>query len=162
MERLRPRFCPQCAAALVVAHDGTRERRGCRQCGWIWSAAPAVLVAAVVEHGGRAFVAAGPPAALPGGAPDWAEEPADAALRLAHAATGLRLSAPQFLGFIHLPSVADHERFALTLAFVVQCEAAPPAALAERFLRLRELPFLPDEAQRYALDAFRAWLERQR
>lgn len=42
-------FCPLCSAAMVVRHDGERDRRACSACAFIHYDNPLPVVAAIVE-----------------------------------------------------------------------------------------------------------------
>lgn len=159
---LRPRWCPQCGTALVIGHDGTRERRGCRRCGWIYEPTLTVQVVTVIEQGASLVVVAGRPPHLPASALAWAETPETAATRTGHEQTGLRVVDPRFLGFVHTSDAADPERFVLSLCYVLQSEESAPSGRSgiER-LRLGSLTGLAQPYERYALDAYRAWLDRR-
>lgn len=157
----QPNFCPHCATPLAIASDGERERRGCQRCGWVYDPPLAVKVVVVIDHGGQILLHTAPPT-LPQGAPAWAEDPAETALRLGHSAIGWPLIDPRFLGFIHLAGQPTPDQASLFLCYVVQSNGPErPLPPDVHLVRLRELPFLPAEACRYAIDAYRAWLERQ-
>ncbi|MBA3945829.1 MAG: zinc ribbon domain-containing protein [Herpetosiphonaceae bacterium] len=158
---LRPRFCPQCGAALVTGYDGERERRGCRHCGWIYDPSPIVEVIAVIEHSdGRIVRLHDDQMPLPHDQLRWGEAPDEAAVRVAAMATGLRLSDPRFLGFIQTRDTSDADCFVLTFCYVLQSEGQPPMVAGAELARLREMPQRAGERERYALDAYRAWLDR--
>jgi ADP-ribose pyrophosphatase YjhB (NUDIX family) len=160
---LRPRFCPQCGTALITGHDGERERRGCRHCGWIYEPPTSIEVVAVIEHGdGRIVRLRDGRALLPRDRLRWSEAPAAAAVRAAGEATGLDLGAPRFLGFIQSHDPQDPERFVISFCYVLQCEAPSPVLNRDsELVRLRDMPQTAAEPERYALDAYRAWLDRQ-
>ncbi len=158
---LRPRFCPQCGTTLTTGDDGERERRGCRRCGWIYDPPPIVEVVAVVEHSdGRVVRLNDDGLSLPCGRLQWGEAPDEAAVRITATATGLRLSDPHFLGFIQTRDAGDAERFILTFCYVLHSEGQPPSVPGAELARLREMPQRVGEPERYALDAYRAWLDR--
>ncbi len=158
---LRPRFCPQCGSPLAIGYDGERERRGCQRCGWIYEPPPTVEVIAVIEHSdGRIVRLDDDRLPLPRDQLQWGEAPDEAAVRVTATATGLRLSEPRFLGFIQTRDARDAERFVLTFCYVLQSEGQPPKVAAAELVRLREMPERAGEQERYALDAYRAWLDR--
>ncbi len=52
-------YCPHCATALHLQHDGERERQTCSSCGHIHYDNPTPVVAALVEHEGAVVLARG-------------------------------------------------------------------------------------------------------
>lgn len=159
---LLPRFCPQCGAPLIVREVEGRERRGCRRCGWVYEPQPVLAVTVVIEHDNNLVLIQTQAPALPYGPLAWGEDPAAAALRVGYTSTGLRLADPVFLGWVQTPEPTDPSLFVLCFCYVVQAEGpwrnAQPDVVA---LRLREVPYLSVVQDRYAVDAYRAWLERR-
>lgn len=161
-KRRHPRFCPQCGALLIVTQHDVGEQRRCRRCGWRYEPQPRLAITAVVEWEGSVVLVPNPTPCLPNGLLVWGEDPSAAALRVAHTVTGLRVADPQFLGFVQTADYEAAEEFTLTFCYVVQASGASLRALPTvHAARLRELPYLPSAACRYAIDAYRAWLERK-
>lgn len=86
-------YCPDCGAELAVVEIGGRPRRECPDCGEVvWrNAVPAVDVTVLdgdrvllVSRGGTGRWS------VPGGTPEYDEDPRTAAVRELRAATGLR------------------------------------------------------------------------
>jgi len=97
------RYCPRCAAALVLGPQAGRERPHCPACGWVHWDNPTPVVAAVIEYEGKVLLArnVGWPEkmfALVAGFLERDETPQQAVAREVREETGLVVSAAHLIG----------------------------------------------------------------
>jgi len=164
-ERYQIRFCPRCAAELVVVPLFGMQRQRCPACGWIHYPLPNLAATVVIEHeNGIVLVQRDidPDRGiwhLPIGHAEYGEDPADAALREGEEETGLRLAEPRFLSYTHGPSYGDPRLFYLVLGFVARAVGGAltgsDEGRATMVVPLDQLPPLKWTSQQAAIEAYR-------
>lgn len=109
---MRFRFCPRCAAALVVGPAAGREREHCPGCGYIAFHNPAPVGLAVIEHQQRLVLIRRTVAPLagywapPSGYVELGESVPEAVVREAREECGLEIALTRLLGAFSHPEVS--------------------------------------------------------
>lgn len=132
------RYCPRCAAPLVLQPQGGRERLACPQGHWVHWGNPLPVVAAVIELEGQVLLArnaAWPPKmfGLVTGFLESGETPEQAVLREVAEETGLLAEAPQLIGVYEFM-----RRNELIIAYAVQARGT--LRLSEELAEVKLLP----------------------